>query len=233
MGSATNDTTPSSAGARLSPYSARCSPASSPPASVPSSPVFPRPHGRGRGRTRWGVRPRRPRARSTGRPSGLLSTAKQAFVDGLGLATAVSAVVVLIAAVLVYKFLPSDRNSMESLARASRSNPPGRAFSTPALPSRRSADGHAAGLRAGCSRRATTSLLHCRPNPPASRGGDDDHQHDDGGDDAEDHRSGDEHPGARSTSRTGGEGEKPPSCWPRYRRTLGANVRRNTSWSRG
>jgi EmrB/QacA subfamily drug resistance transporter len=43
----------------------------------------------------------------------LLSTAKQAFVDGLGLATAVSAVVVLIAAVLVYKFLPSDRNSME------------------------------------------------------------------------------------------------------------------------
>jgi hypothetical protein len=45
--------------------------------------------------------------------SGLLSTAKQAFVDGLGLATAVSAVVVLIAAVLVYKLLPSDRNSME------------------------------------------------------------------------------------------------------------------------
>jgi EmrB/QacA subfamily drug resistance transporter len=43
----------------------------------------------------------------------LLSTAKQAFVDGLGLATTVSAVVVLIAAVLVYKLLPSDRNSME------------------------------------------------------------------------------------------------------------------------
>jgi EmrB/QacA subfamily drug resistance transporter len=43
----------------------------------------------------------------------LLSTAKQAFVDGLGLATAVSAVVVLIAAGLVYRFLPSDRNSLE------------------------------------------------------------------------------------------------------------------------
>src|SRR5262245_14851453 len=43
----------------------------------------------------------------------LVSTAKQAFVDGLGLATAVSAVVVVIAAVLVYKFLPADRDSME------------------------------------------------------------------------------------------------------------------------
>ncbi len=41
----------------------------------------------------------------------LLATAKQSFVDGLGLATIVSAVVVTIAAVLVYTFLPSDRNS--------------------------------------------------------------------------------------------------------------------------
>ena len=41
----------------------------------------------------------------------LIATAKQSFVDGLGLATIVSAVVVAIAAVLVYKFLPSDRNS--------------------------------------------------------------------------------------------------------------------------
>ena len=40
----------------------------------------------------------------------LISTAKQSFVDGLGLATTVSAVVVAIAAVLVYRFLPSDRN---------------------------------------------------------------------------------------------------------------------------
>ncbi len=43
----------------------------------------------------------------------LIATAKQSFVDGLGLATIVSAVVVAIAAVLVYKFLPSDRNSSQ------------------------------------------------------------------------------------------------------------------------
>ncbi len=41
----------------------------------------------------------------------LIATAKQSFVDGLGLATIVSAVVVTIAAVLVYTLLPSDRNS--------------------------------------------------------------------------------------------------------------------------
>jgi EmrB/QacA subfamily drug resistance transporter len=41
----------------------------------------------------------------------LIATAKQSFVDGLGLATTVSAVVVTIAAVLVYRFLPNDRNS--------------------------------------------------------------------------------------------------------------------------
>jgi hypothetical protein len=43
----------------------------------------------------------------------LLTTAKESFVDGLGLATVVSAAVVVIAAVLVYKLLPSDRNSLE------------------------------------------------------------------------------------------------------------------------
>jgi MFS transporter, DHA2 family, multidrug resistance protein len=46
-------------------------------------------------------------------PESVVETARHAFVDGLGLATTVSAVVVAIAAVLVYKFLPSDRNSME------------------------------------------------------------------------------------------------------------------------
>ena len=46
-------------------------------------------------------------------PDGVVETARHAFVDGLGLATAVSAVVVAIAAMLVYKFLPSDRNSRE------------------------------------------------------------------------------------------------------------------------
>ena len=46
-------------------------------------------------------------------PDRVVDTARQAFVDGLGLATTVSAVVVVIAAVLVYKFLPSDRESLE------------------------------------------------------------------------------------------------------------------------
>jgi len=41
----------------------------------------------------------------------LVATAKQSFVDGLGVATTVAAVVVAVAAVLVYRFLPSDRNS--------------------------------------------------------------------------------------------------------------------------
>jgi MFS transporter, DHA2 family, integral membrane protein len=43
----------------------------------------------------------------------LLTTARESFVDGLGLATTVAATVVLIAAFLVYRFLPSDRNSLE------------------------------------------------------------------------------------------------------------------------
>jgi MFS transporter, DHA2 family, integral membrane protein len=43
----------------------------------------------------------------------LLTTARESFVDGLGLATTVGATVVLIAAFLVYKFLPSDRNALE------------------------------------------------------------------------------------------------------------------------
>jgi EmrB/QacA subfamily drug resistance transporter len=43
----------------------------------------------------------------------LVATAKESFVDGLALATTVAAVVVVIAAVLVYKFLPSDRNEVE------------------------------------------------------------------------------------------------------------------------
>jgi EmrB/QacA subfamily drug resistance transporter len=46
-------------------------------------------------------------------PDEVVTTAKQAFVDGFGLATTVATVVVAIAAVLVYKFLPSDRNSLE------------------------------------------------------------------------------------------------------------------------
>ena len=47
-------------------------------------------------------------------PTSVVDTSrKQAFVDGLGLATTVSAVVVAIAAILVYKFLPSDRGSLE------------------------------------------------------------------------------------------------------------------------
>ena len=46
-------------------------------------------------------------------PDGVVETARHAFVDGLGLATTVSAVVVVIAAMLVYRFLPSDRNSLE------------------------------------------------------------------------------------------------------------------------
>jgi EmrB/QacA subfamily drug resistance transporter len=43
----------------------------------------------------------------------LRTTARESFVDGLGLATTVAAVVVVIAAVLVYKLLPSDRGSLE------------------------------------------------------------------------------------------------------------------------
>ena len=41
----------------------------------------------------------------------LLDTAKRAFVSGFGLACMVAAVVVIINAVVVYKFLPSDRKS--------------------------------------------------------------------------------------------------------------------------
>jgi EmrB/QacA subfamily drug resistance transporter len=46
-------------------------------------------------------------------PDGVVETAKQAFVDGFGLATAVSSVIVVVAAILVYKFLPADRGSLE------------------------------------------------------------------------------------------------------------------------
>jgi hypothetical protein len=46
-------------------------------------------------------------------PDNVVDVARQSFVDGLGLATTVSAVVVAIAAILVYKFLPSDRGSLE------------------------------------------------------------------------------------------------------------------------
>jgi hypothetical protein len=46
-------------------------------------------------------------------PDDVVDVARQSFVDGLGLATTVSAVVVAIAAILVYKFLPSDRGSLE------------------------------------------------------------------------------------------------------------------------
>ena len=46
-------------------------------------------------------------------PTASSTSARQSFVDGLGLATTVSAVVVAVAAILVYKFLPSDRDSLE------------------------------------------------------------------------------------------------------------------------
>ena len=52
----------------------------------------------------------------------LVSTAKQSFVDGLGLATTVSAVVVAIAALVVYKFLPSDRNSPQVTGEGAPAN---------------------------------------------------------------------------------------------------------------
>jgi EmrB/QacA subfamily drug resistance transporter len=60
----------------------------------------------------------------------LIATAKQSFVDGLGLATTVSAVVVTIAAVLVYRFLPSDRNSPQDPGGGA---PAGSAESAPEL----------------------------------------------------------------------------------------------------
>lgn len=41
----------------------------------------------------------------------LVATARQSFVDGLGVAATVSAVVVAVAAVAVYRLLPSDRNT--------------------------------------------------------------------------------------------------------------------------
>jgi EmrB/QacA subfamily drug resistance transporter len=55
----------------------------------------------------------------------LVATAKQAFVDGLRLATAVSAVVVLIAAALVYRFLPPDRNAIEVSGEGAEVEPDG------------------------------------------------------------------------------------------------------------
>jgi hypothetical protein len=51
-------------------------------------------------------------------PADVLDTARQAFVDGLGLAATVAGVVVIIAAALVYKFLPSDKNSAEVTGEA-------------------------------------------------------------------------------------------------------------------
>jgi hypothetical protein len=46
-------------------------------------------------------------------PDSVVETARRSFVDGFGLATTVAAVIVIAAAVLVYKFLPSDRKSAE------------------------------------------------------------------------------------------------------------------------
>jgi EmrB/QacA subfamily drug resistance transporter len=46
-------------------------------------------------------------------PDSAVEAGRHAFVDGLGLATTVSAVVVIIAAVVVFRFLPSDRDSLE------------------------------------------------------------------------------------------------------------------------
>jgi EmrB/QacA subfamily drug resistance transporter len=56
-------------------------------------------------------------------PDRVVVVARQAFVDGLGLATTVSAVVVAVAAILVYKFLPSDRGSMEVSGEGSEIEP--------------------------------------------------------------------------------------------------------------
>ena len=91
-----------------------------------------RPRG-GRRRPRRGVRPDRPRSdpRRMVHPA---ETAKESFVDGLGLATAVSAVVVLIAAVLVYKFLPSDRNSLEVSGEGVEIEPEESAFDVEVAP---------------------------------------------------------------------------------------------------
>jgi Na+/melibiose symporter-like transporter len=46
-------------------------------------------------------------------PDSAVEAGRHAFVDGLGLATTVSAVVVIIAAVIVFRFLPADRDSLE------------------------------------------------------------------------------------------------------------------------
>jgi hypothetical protein len=46
-------------------------------------------------------------------PGNVIGTAREAFVDGLGLATAVSAAIVVAAAILVYRFLPADRHAAE------------------------------------------------------------------------------------------------------------------------
>jgi EmrB/QacA subfamily drug resistance transporter len=71
-------------------------------------------------------------------PDGLVNTlqttAKESFVDGLGLATAVAAVVVLIAAVLVYKFLPSDRGSLEVSGEGVEIEPEESAFDVEVAP---------------------------------------------------------------------------------------------------
>ena len=67
--------------------------------------------------------------------------ARQAFVDGLGLATTVSAVVVVIAAVLVYRFLPSDRDSLEVTGEGVEVEPD-RRRSTPAVTRRRPRSRH-------------------------------------------------------------------------------------------
>ena len=61
-------------------------------------------------------------------PDGVVDTARHAFVDGLGVATTVSAVVVAIAAILVYKFLPSDRGSLEVSGKGVEVEPDEAAF---------------------------------------------------------------------------------------------------------
>jgi hypothetical protein len=48
-----------------------------------------------------------------GAASGIKATAQQAFVDGLGVAALVGAVVVVFAALIVLRYLPSDRHNAE------------------------------------------------------------------------------------------------------------------------
>ena len=113
MGSATNDTTRELGGALgvavlgslvTSKYTSGVAPAvAGLPADVQEI---------AEGEPRWRLRPDRAQPGAAGRcRRRLLDTAKSAFVNGLGLACTVGAVVVVVAAIVVYRYLPSDRRS--------------------------------------------------------------------------------------------------------------------------